>query len=665
MNDKPKEISSALSKKNDDEKFEAKTKVKELVSQIEEKKDDIEKKDVKKSTFSTKKTLTGLISNKPLTKKMTKSILDTLDLTTFATLTLGRNENILCQPDIRYALMYIIYCTKQQFPTLIIDEVENSSVFLFIYLCLILLNTAVLYQDKIGHEEVTTAVNDFNNNSECIIHYEKLINVPVPKFMEPLICNLVSTNENLATNLKFIPSYSACTWIHDFGRLMPPQIFLTIHNQFAKLTRNMNKSDLLYDIFNKIIVRTTEHDYTVSNLIGGPYEEDNQVRLYPNWIFTRINLLIDGAYTSQLAKRKKYISYPTKPFDIEDLDESKFYQLMIDFQNPFNTKLSTMIRTLENIYRAYPDLKGKNILELNKLSTTNSITTHMISDVTLPTCHIKPTIAEELKRNPFVPRTSTQYAEDQGAYIAIADGVNTLPPRPAQFTRQNLYIVSTEDTENRYPRWTVFNDEIHIYGRELIYNPYSIPSELLSITIALGFRIESHEPVATMIPTVHPYESPQYTNSQYTNGAIPISKIMTPDHDTGLLYIIIPQREANTRGQRPAIYALHDMTRNTIPIATSDALPVTNYSNVRGVTLQPGHTNQNYGPNIYAWTDETDLEESTHIPEDRIQLWSSYRIIGNYGNHAGSILFLPTLRHIHGTHLPMMKSDPPDRKSVV
>ncbi|XP_049861534.1 uncharacterized protein LOC126355288 [Schistocerca gregaria] len=70
----------------------------------------------------------------------------------------------------------------------------------------------------------------------------------------------------------YIPSFAGYSWNHDFGRSLPPAIFIAAHDRLARTCANAEVETVMREIYNTSIVNADDFDYRVTHFLGGPYQ---------------------------------------------------------------------------------------------------------------------------------------------------------------------------------------------------------------------------------------------------------------------------------------------------------------------------------------------------------------------------------------------------------
>lgn len=612
---------------------------------------------------------TGLVDKKVEYPKATENrTLELIDINKEIEFSIGKSCIIDVQPDMRYPVAYIITCVKRAYPTYNIEEAPKVSVLQLMATSQFLFITHIFNQDLIGRDSPSIDVSDIISDATLKTPIDKLIKVNTPKFLEPLLLRFVATKENMMTKLKFIPSLSAANIDHDFGRLIPPQLFIILHNVFCTMTEDETIEEISFRFFTTIVITIGNTNYTVANFLGTYYEAEAHINTHSNWINLYFTNLIEDIFNSEIPFNRSY-HFIELPVNTYQADEHFIYRALLQLDPARTVIHDTFIQDLETVYLSNKALKGRSIIDLTKAAATNSILVHLITETTLPTWHINTPPAQRIETR---ERTDREYATD--LHILTPHGTPTpkapviIPERlrnlslvsPARYTSQTNAAGAAEQVQCTTAltpeeiRPTLETVENNISAATIIMNPNNEPYETLSVPLVLGIRIENSEIDSLATPTIHPRESVVVTNSQYLSGAVLLRSIRAVKPQT------TETHEDPSPLRIPTNLPFHgvvirDMSKFTIARSSDRQIPT--IAEERRVHSGYQHVDKYVQAAMMSRIFARRLDETEKLPRNRLRLWSSYRFIETFGTYRNMVYLLPSLRPIIGTTNQFSASD--------
>ncbi|KAI1001190.1 hypothetical protein K3495_g7013 [Podosphaera aphanis] len=137
-------------------------------------------------------------------------------------------------PDNRYILLFIVYHVKK----LYMDKEQNTHPCLtpssFTVYCLFLTYGFFLVNDYHGRPSPSYYASSFMDSDARAQLFEHLKKAYVPPFMMTLFHGLTDTSDPRRPGLQYFPTFAGSCFCTDFGRIIPPQIFLASHNISAE-----------------------------------------------------------------------------------------------------------------------------------------------------------------------------------------------------------------------------------------------------------------------------------------------------------------------------------------------------------------------------------------------------------------------------------------------
>lgn len=209
---------------------------------------------------------------------------------------------------------------------------------------------------------------------------------PVPQDVQTLLDHIIPVQDSQRCNLKFIPSFAAFTFQHDFGYSVPISTFLSIHDILVSNRTNSEPGIILAKIYNTVLTRIGTASYTISNLFGGPYSFENDTYQHRNWFCSALEAFINPVVSRALVQKPTFAKIKTVPLTANTPAEVNGYHYLLG--NPLENDRSIIyfLTDLKLFYKdTSPSLSPLGI-SFSKSSGLN-IMTHSIETICLPTYH--------------------------------------------------------------------------------------------------------------------------------------------------------------------------------------------------------------------------------------------------------------------------------------
>lgn len=123
---------------------------------------------------------------------------------------------------------------------------------------------------------------------------------------------------------------------------------MIINNLLADVSTYDNAKEVIDDIYQLEILINNEVHYTISNLLGGPFNDENRVASHTNWIRSSLEETLMPLFGHCLSERPTLIELPLNPARFVDLD----------YINPYIYTLLGTVRNLSNIEKLCKALTG-------------------------------------------------------------------------------------------------------------------------------------------------------------------------------------------------------------------------------------------------------------------------------------------------------------------
>lgn len=124
---------------------------------------------------------------------------------------------------------------------------------------------------------------NFEDNAVLKSTLSLLMSCKVPSDVLIPLEQLAPLKDPLRPDLEFTPSMACFDIHHDFGRTIPAFVFFMMHDIIARNTTGSSAREIISEIYSTTFLTTGQQDYTISNLFGGPFQQQHQIQNHPNW----------------------------------------------------------------------------------------------------------------------------------------------------------------------------------------------------------------------------------------------------------------------------------------------------------------------------------------------------------------------------------------------
>lgn len=568
------------------------------------------------------------------------------------------DQYIDVQPDTRSILMFIVHNCITKYDSLDRESQETFSLFNFIAYELLMFYAFVLTVDINFRKPNSCHANEYKTNALKCEYYNKLRNSQISEELADVLMNFAPMRDPSKPFLTFIPSFSATLFTHDYGRLIPPQVFIILHNLYAQQRKEISKSEFTRQFYNARALNLDDHDVPISNILGGTFKHEDRPVIPDTWLTHRMKSLIDPFITRALHLRPSY-----QPIEIHTLDKSLIdfnpYDYLLNYSDKHTHIMTNFISRMDTFYRKNPGIKTVTLSELILKCKGVAIVSHTIEPATLPTWHTLKTYDRAIEPStPVKLYSPPDYAElcnflappptHEPSMIEKEAAACTACKLPKELLLMQKH---KHNPDERPYEFKIFEAVRDCTPDVYLYQPYESHADRANVTITLGIKIETEEFDAIGIPLVNFRDSVAENNATTKIGSIfqhqiqDIDMNSDPNH-----YIRILQRHSNTTNTRA--YAIRNAGRVIIPHYCSE-----NITKPHGTKWLPGHTREEHHDDAeyaYTWTSRRHQVEN-ELSTRPVYLWSSYRYM-DYPSHNPSMIHMyHTLAGLYGTKVPLVR----------
>lgn len=196
----------------------------------------------------------------------------------------GPNAIIDVQCDYRNVVLYINYHVTREYPEIAIKAFPAvTPPSLTGFLLAIVYASALLNDDENVRTVKSVYSHEFTTTRNLDGILTLLRNLPVPKFMLPLLTALFAATDDRKPNIKFVNTLACFDLAFDYGRSPPIHLYFTAHNLIATRPANIPPTDLTREWMQTELVHTPRV-LCVANYLGTRIQANE----YHNW-FTKVN----------------------------------------------------------------------------------------------------------------------------------------------------------------------------------------------------------------------------------------------------------------------------------------------------------------------------------------------------------------------------------------
>lgn len=539
----------------------------------------------------------------------------------------GSSHLIDIQPDYRFPVSYFIYTVLKSYPDLDTRAHPEVSVYSLIAYEIIMLSVHLLTLDLNIRNVPSIYANEFVNDGEMNRYMRNLHECHVNQATALLLENLPGVYDAQRLECLFVPSLASFMFNHDYGRIVPPQIFLTLHNLLATARTTLPVNELLRRFHAKPIVRIGNVDYTTAHFLAGYFNFNGQENIHMNWFNTLIHDFYSPA-CGRLHVNRPFLA--EVPFAVTnyDLNDVSPYRLLLNFAVREHTVASRFIQRTSSFYEGNNDIPSVPYhVILEKVSGVTPLT-HSLEEFELPTWHNLPTVtSQEFNDKTQIKNlTADEYSviikfklKDRKKYTGKAP-TEKEAPIAARF-------ISKEPFDADKPPYDLqIYKEDDRYRHAFLFQPYSRQLSLGSFAVTLGLKIVNDEIDTSVVPVPNIAQSIHFTNSNFLAGSIPADYItpIVPDANNVIDAIRRVRHIRQING-----LAIRDGSQVIVPVFANDQL---NYNQgelgLHGLRIEENHDNPDRAYTYAAWSNG-----APPIPKKSVKLWSSYRHV----EHSNSV----------------------------
>jgi len=524
----------------------------------------------------------------------------------------------------------------------------------------------MLINDYQGRTRPSYWSNEFMDSTTSKSYYKVLLSCYVPDFMIDIFRGLSDTSDPRRPGLEYFTTLAASIFEYDFGRLIPPQLFLYAHNMSCESDTSRNPSAAITELLSWNIFHDAPRNRDIE--AGRYFSAGTSDGTFYSFMFSTLDLLFSPVTGKSILRRSNIQAIPCFNMTIDPTQQDEDY-----ISNPYTMFLNA---SSDNVYHMMKfmsefsafvkqDLKaGHQLGAIPDVTSGIAILNHGYSIYGLPTWHNADFSAEKI----FIPITDVKYAAKIKYLQPAPFTVGATIPNPSdpKGMLERLYLRLLNSTshhkrdEPSSDKLVTFDSDIHVRPNCLWLLPYEEGDGPIGYAMITGSIIESFEIDGASIPMPNPLEKLSDNNSNYGQGAIPMSHVIkgygTPDD---VIVSPLPRAKLRVLLQQVSV-DLYDLAQNRIGYVDAEVEDAAVPANLPGFSPVEHIRGFKY---IYSKISYR-FGTPPPIEKRRLALWSPYRTIHIESNKAPrpqDVYMFSNFRTMYGTHIPLYGTEAPSQ----
>ncbi len=605
-------------------------------------------------------------------KKAPPDIAKIISITTNCATSTGKKLIVDVIPDVRNVVKSIIFHVGQLYSEFDVRDTPSASPLSIVCYLLMLFYAHLLFSDYYFRTPISNWADEFMT---CPLNkrlFDTLLAAPCPEFMLTIINGLCNAKDARRPNVRYIASLASFSLLFDYGRLLPPSMFLIAHNIVATMSARTSPSDVRNAFFFETVLSIVNPPsaYRIGNLLGTNFDNATNILEFANWMNETIMALFNPVVMRNLQNRP-FISpvefrTPSSP-DFNSVNPYE-YLLMADRENigstiDFASSMSKFFSTHDPTSVPFSQL-------INKMSG-NAILCHAVSILPMPTWS-SGKVASTASTLPALKSSKKDFAAHYAKYLLPRASISSVSPMdpsaPATSTGssasfRNYYFADeskmTDAQLNATDTDTIilFDIRDHVTPPVRFFDPTGTDVSKLIYPIICGLKIEFFELDGFTVPLPNMSIDLSTDNSWFLQSCIPLSSILQADDPL----IAIRDRTRHSAINQPVRGVLYDMSKNIIRRISHTVLSAFDTALSVFTAATPPVVEPHRLYDGFAYTIPTTSSNSHKIP-----LWSSYRYVSAYsGDNMTRIHMNASLRTVYGTNVTLVESEFPPSLIVI
>lgn len=332
---------------------------------------------------------TSIDINTPTQPEIPNDIAKAMKLDELATTDVGPHVTIDVMPDFRALLIQLVDTSVKVYKQLEQLNQPGLSPATILACSLQSIYAHGAISDVWAIRETTSRYgSEFNNEADYPQYLTLLGYNSIPPYIKQISLGLQFTFDPQRKNVAFIYSFAAFSFRHDYGRVFPIGMFITLHNLMAEYMHNETADQIWKRWINSaVVINTEDHtEFLVGHIIGAAYNEHTT----ENYLTRKLRTLLNPITVSANEQRKVL-----KPFDIAAFESESENNTDI---NPYCYLLNAtqeniaQMMSFTNEMRLVFESQFKSNVNLGSIFGTESgtqIMNHYYTSYSLPTASFR------------------------------------------------------------------------------------------------------------------------------------------------------------------------------------------------------------------------------------------------------------------------------------
>jgi len=563
-------------------------------------------------------------------------------------------------PDTRYIFLYIVYNVGKLYPSLEQNARPVLTPSSMVAYCLFLLYGFMLVNDFQGRPTPSYYAAHFMDSEGRKFLYKSLLSAYVPPFMMIIFKGLADTSDPRRPGLEYFCTLAGTIFETDFGRIIPPQIFLFAHNMSTEADTSRNPS-----LATQALLSWNVFSYGTTNTnipVGKYFSAGTQDGTWHSWMYSTLYYLFAPVCGKSILRRSNIqeISVNTTRISITQVETAYTWNPYIMFlaaEGALSFNTAKFINEFSAIAKA--DLKATFQLgavpdDLNGVAILN----HGYTTFSLPTMHNDSFANDKINIEASVDEYSTRLSflkPSEPTPITTIDYVKDFGSAARSFFLVTPSKVYDPESDPDSEQFIEFDEDRDIYPACLWLLPYEEGDGPITYAMLSGLLIESFEIDGTSVPAPNPSEKLSDNNSQYCQSVIPLNHVVKSLGTIPETMIHAHERATLRAKYQQVSLDLYDLSQNRLGRPTQQVIDAAVPTDIPGFALKHGIRSFEYAYSKISYL----LGTEPNIGNRRLPVWSPYRVITDRGNVLPSsvgIGMITNFRAMYGTHVPLYKT---------
>jgi hypothetical protein len=526
--------------------------------------------------------------------------------------------------------------------------------------CLYQLFGFMLLCDQLGSPNPSEPASNFMDATRREHLFNALRESYVFPFMLTVYHALSDCEDPRRPGLKYFATLAGSRFLTDFGRLIPPQLFIIMHNISCNEDTNRNVGQAMTTLLTSTIWNTQTNNAPITpGMLLGSVNHQNR---HASWFYNTIQTLFSPVTGRDLLRRSNLQDIPnfvdtinTEHTPTRDQIVNMYIMFLNAAQNAGNT--ANFISQMSNYVKS--DFDGK--FQLGAVPDDLSgvqLLVHGYGFPALPTWKFRSNAADSTAAESDSDFATRMQWMTPNPYIA-GHAVTTPANNTVGFIRELYLARNHAHDENDEPdAYTQFDADLHVSPPIHFLDPYTEGSGSVAYASLSGLIIENSSFDGTSVPAPNAMSGLFHDNAHFLQGSVPLTHV-THGYATDNSFHPVPRAPHRANSQKVS-NDLYDMSTNRIAQFddhVSDALAPT--------TLFGFNIAEHVRSAYLMFSKFAFRTGSTpNLPgTQRFVVWSPYRYVNSkmpVMPTEQNVFMLFNFRAMYGTSVPLTRSRHPN-----